>query len=249
MNDLPEGPPEPPRKKPIKKNSKTNQKKDPKKPRPLLEPKGPENRFEFVPLVPTPDDAAKALRRAALLEEFFQSEPRALIVITPDCEVLNSNVAAKRQLASGSVVANKAGYLETIEPKNEPVFLQFIRTARDLNGAKTYTALAMPKGEIWALEARQLPATTFMPAPLAIALRPAGYALDGCLQAATVALGLTRMEAEVVADMIAGLSTRESAEKLEIAYETVRSHTKRIFKKTGTNHSGELIALVTTYLV
>jgi len=218
-------------------------------PKPSTEPKGPNNRLEFVPSEPTLDNTSRLLRRAALLEEMFQSEPIAQILISPDCEILNINIAAKRQLETGSVVVEKEGYLEAVEPKNEPTFLQFIRTARELGGDKAYTALTTAKGEVWALHARQLPASTFIPPPLSMALRPAGYALGGCLQAATVALGLTRMESEVVADMIAGLSTRESAERLEIAYETVRSHTKRVFKKTGTNHSGELIALVTTYLV
>jgi DNA-binding CsgD family transcriptional regulator/PAS domain-containing protein len=58
-------------------------------------------------------------------------------------------------------------------------------------------------------------------------------------------LGLTLAEARVAALVGAGLSPRESAEKLGIAEETARTALKRVFSKTGVSRQSELVALLT----
>ena len=57
-------------------------------------------------------------------------------------------------------------------------------------------------------------------------------------------LGLTLGEARVAALVGAGLSPRESAEKLGIAEETARTVLKRVFSKTGVSRQSELTALL-----
>ena len=56
--------------------------------------------------------------------------------------------------------------------------------------------------------------------------------------------GLTYTEAQVATALAEGLSLAEIAQMRRCAEETVRSHIKRIFKKTGTNRQGELVKLV-----
>jgi DNA-binding CsgD family transcriptional regulator/PAS domain-containing protein len=56
--------------------------------------------------------------------------------------------------------------------------------------------------------------------------------------------GLTPAEAKVAALIVRGMSARQAAEGLAISYNTVKSHLKRVFVKTGTKRQGDLIRLV-----
>jgi DNA-binding CsgD family transcriptional regulator len=56
--------------------------------------------------------------------------------------------------------------------------------------------------------------------------------------------GLTPGEAKVAALIVRGMSARQAAEGLAISYNTVKSHLKRVFAKTGTNGQGDLIRLI-----
>jgi DNA-binding CsgD family transcriptional regulator len=56
--------------------------------------------------------------------------------------------------------------------------------------------------------------------------------------------GLTPAEAKVAAFIVRGLSARQTAEGLAISYNTVKSHLKRVFAKTGTKRQGDLIRLI-----
>ncbi|HTM03591.1 MAG TPA: helix-turn-helix transcriptional regulator [Vicinamibacterales bacterium] len=57
--------------------------------------------------------------------------------------------------------------------------------------------------------------------------------------------GLTRREAALAARLASGESLREAATGLGMAYETARSHLRRIFSKTNTSRQSELITLLT----
>jgi DNA-binding CsgD family transcriptional regulator len=56
--------------------------------------------------------------------------------------------------------------------------------------------------------------------------------------------GLTPAEAKVAALIVRGMSARQAAEGLAISYNTVKSHLKRVFAKTGSNGQGDLIRLI-----
>jgi DNA-binding CsgD family transcriptional regulator len=56
--------------------------------------------------------------------------------------------------------------------------------------------------------------------------------------------GLTQAEAKVAALIARGLSGRQAADKLEVSYNTLKTHLKRVFVKTGTNNQGALIRLI-----
>ena len=58
--------------------------------------------------------------------------------------------------------------------------------------------------------------------------------------------GLTPAEAEVVQLLAKGLPLDEIAADRGISLNTVRSHLKHIFSKTGTSRQGELLGLVMT---
>jgi len=55
--------------------------------------------------------------------------------------------------------------------------------------------------------------------------------------------GLTRSETELVDLLLLGRSLREVARERGVSYETVRSHIKHVFSKTGTHRQIDLVNL------
>jgi len=62
-------------------------------------------------------------------------------------------------------------------------------------------------------------------------------------------LGLTLGEARVAAQVGAGFTPREAAEKLGITEETARTALKHVFSKTGVSRQSELVALLSKMLL
>ncbi len=56
--------------------------------------------------------------------------------------------------------------------------------------------------------------------------------------------GLTPAEAQLTILLVQGLSLEEAAEKLNVNLNTVRTHLKRIFSKTGTNRQSEVVRII-----
>ena len=56
--------------------------------------------------------------------------------------------------------------------------------------------------------------------------------------------GLTSAEARLVLRLVSGDSLRAAAKALGVQYETVRTHLKSIFQKTGTRRQAELVIVV-----
>ena len=56
--------------------------------------------------------------------------------------------------------------------------------------------------------------------------------------------GLTPAEVRLVLRLVAGDSLRSAAKALGIQYETVRTHLKSVFQKTGTRRQAELVIVV-----
>lgn len=60
--------------------------------------------------------------------------------------------------------------------------------------------------------------------------------------------GLTPAEARLALQLVAGETLRSAAAKLGISYETVRTHLKTIFNKTGTCRQAELVVVLVAVL-
>jgi DNA-binding CsgD family transcriptional regulator len=79
--------------------------------------------------------------------------------------------------------------------------------------------------------------------------RPHGFnPMEGARMPQTAFLknrfGLTPAEARLVLRLVSGDSLRSAAKALGIKYETVRTHLKSIFQKTGTRRQAELVIVV-----
>ncbi|MBN9265605.1 MAG: helix-turn-helix transcriptional regulator, partial [Hyphomicrobium sp.] len=60
------------------------------------------------------------------------------------------------------------------------------------------------------------------------------------------AYGLTRAEARVALAAVSGLSIPEAAIQLRISANTIKTHLRRVFAKTGTGRQTELVRLMAT---
>ena len=56
--------------------------------------------------------------------------------------------------------------------------------------------------------------------------------------------GFTRREAFVAAEIANGFTVQETAERLNIAEQTVRKHLRKLFEKTNTNRQAELVGML-----
>jgi DNA-binding CsgD family transcriptional regulator len=65
------------------------------------------------------------------------------------------------------------------------------------------------------------------------------------LEASLLRYRLTSAESRVAAAICRGLSGKAAARELGISYNTLKTHLKKIFRKTGTRRQTELIVLVT----
>ena len=64
------------------------------------------------------------------------------------------------------------------------------------------------------------------------------------LETCRILYDLTRAEATVAALVAGGKSVREIADEVGVREDTVRTHLKKIFDKTGTKRQAELVKLV-----
>jgi DNA-binding NarL/FixJ family response regulator len=56
-------------------------------------------------------------------------------------------------------------------------------------------------------------------------------------------LGLTRREAELLTLLGEGLSPRQAAEKVELSWQTVRTHTRNLYRKLDVNDRASAVAV------
>lgn len=74
-----------------------------------------------------------------------------------------------------------------------------------------------------------------------------GYSAEGNLPSDTVLRGLFDLspaEANIARDLASGIAVPEIAARRGVSLATVRSHLAQIFRKTGTHHQGQLVALL-----
>ncbi|WP_127753279.1 LuxR C-terminal-related transcriptional regulator [Devosia sp. 1566] len=74
-----------------------------------------------------------------------------------------------------------------------------------------------------------------------------GYSVTGNVPSNAVLRGLfdlSAAEAGVATDLSSGLPLNEVASQRRVSLSTVRTHLAQIFRKTGTNQQGQLIALL-----
>ncbi|MGH7057804.1 MAG: helix-turn-helix transcriptional regulator [Acetobacteraceae bacterium] len=194
-----------------------------------------------------------AIERSAA-SDLIERSGTATLVLAGDGRVLYANAGAERLFSAGDAIRVIGGRFTAMDRSAAGRLAALIRTSANTAAGKAGGA----GGAISICRANRLPLTAlvapFRPAadgpgaslPAAIVfLRdpespcPSGMALRGLF-------GLTASEAAVAAAVAGGTAADDLAAGLGITLNTVRTHLKNIFAKTGTSRQAQLVSVILT---
>ncbi len=218
----------------------------------------------FTRLVPT---LTRALRVHELvrgldeerrdLREALDTVPTAIAVVDARGRVRSTNAAACALLARGEGLKTERGVLTASHPATARHLAASIAEA----GALARSSLARPapsQSPVVKIERPEGPPLEVVLFPLhgQSSLRPSGHVmavihdpeLSVSLDAELIArlYGLTATEAEVAVALAAGHSLSNVAAERGCSEQTVRTHLKRIFAKTGLSRQSDLVRALLT---
>ena len=105
------------------------------------------------------------------------------------------------------------------------------------SGSSPYSALVTPLGDVHdGIDPDRHAAALFVSDP--------SCRLETAEELLRRLYGLTRSEARIAAILMQGRSVEDAAGDLEVSTNTIRTHLKRVFSKTGTLRQGDLISLL-----
>lgn len=188
--------------------------------------------------------------RLRLYEALFDAATEAIIVIEADGYVIEANQRAQALLDAGDGIRLRNGRLAALRSEHTEALLA--RVAALLRGDRSAVeAFALPRRRSvhpLVVSLASLPddlAGTWARRPAAaVFLADPEAALPDMVEILGRVYGLTRAEA-VLVDLIAreGPSLADAAEYLGVAKETVRTHLKRAYDKTGVRRQTDLTRL------
>ena len=196
--------------------------------------------------------AQDAIERHAALDALERSRT-AIMLVTADSAILFANRLAETMLRTSDAIRSIDGRLMTSAPSATTRLAMLIRGAVATACGREGSA----GGTVSIARAEGLPVTVlvapFRPArdgigaaaPAAIVLvrdpeRPAAPSIAALQQL----FGLTPAEATVASQLARGRSIGEIAARHRLSLNTVRTHLKNIFAKTGISRQSQLIALI-----
>lgn len=184
-----------------------------------------------------------------------------VIAVRADHSIVFSNAAGAHHLAGGSGLRLRRGVLR---PVNHGKAIRF-EAALDSVIDPTADRVGRPRASVMLLDDPENDGCSTIiviaPAgPLATArdqasgaaamvylLRSEGGAVRG-LDTLCRLHGLSRVESQLIAHLVGGLTISEAAARMRVKVETARTYLKQVFAKTGMHRQTDLIALMTRYL-
>jgi DNA-binding CsgD family transcriptional regulator len=183
-------------------------------------------------------------------ERVLDSLPYGVVFLAADCSLVYCNHSAEQILRKGDGLSLRGGMLCASDRTAEVRLRNLIARAVSADSpaaavpvlrrscSRPYQVVAAPIRSRF----RQF---TGMAAPSVVVLivdpelTPATH-LDFLIQL----YGLTVKEAQVACSLSQGKTVEQTAEELQISYETARTHLRRIFSKTQTSRQSELLLLL-----
>lgn len=183
--------------------------------------------------------------------------PLAVIFLDGRCRVVEMNASARKLLDAGDGLRLERGVLTAFDTRADVLLQQMIfgaaavATGRLLqhggalslarpHGRRPLSAIVAPTGATGIFPAsRSASVVVLVEEPAQKATVP--------FAAFTKSYGLSPAEAGVALRLVNGMSLRQTAVALGIRDNTVRSHLKRIFAKTGARRQSDLVRRVLTY--
>lgn len=189
--------------------------------------------------------------RGAAIETLDRSAT-ATLVVDGEGRVVHANSCAERLLHGGDGVRGLRGRVIAESPAAQMRLARLIREAAATaagQGDRPAGTMAIPRPE-------RLPLTV-MVAPLRAAGDGFGLAVPAAIvfirdpEASTLAVsalrdlfGLTAAEARLAGELADGHSLEQAAAGLRVTLNTVRTHLKGVFAKTGTSRQPQLVSLL-----
>ncbi|ANI79637.1 MULTISPECIES: helix-turn-helix transcriptional regulator [Sphingobium] len=170
----------------------------------------------------------------------------ATLILDREGRILRRNAVAMRMLEEADVVAEQSGKLQP-RTGSAAATINRILASPPPAGEEILFEVAAGDGQPLHARARAVPSSAYGDGAwialfIADPSRPGGLSEEALRER----FQLTRAEAGLALHLAQGASLADAAVALDIAYNTVRSHLRAIFAKTGTHRQGQLITLLRT---
>jgi DNA-binding CsgD family transcriptional regulator len=191
-------------------------------------------------------------RQLATFTGHLDRYPYALLLADADRRVLYSNTAARELVAAQDGLAIDNGRIAPASPQSEAALAKAIDELAGGRGASlrrieifrpsrrtSYRALLMPIHD----SRTMLPLGVAVPAVSVLVIDAESFSPPDP-EVLRAIFALTAAEARVCTGLVLGHSVEEVASESRTSVETVRTHVKRIFSKTGTSRQSELVSVI-----
>lgn len=183
--------------------------------------------------------------------------PLAVIFLDRRCRVIEMNSSARRIVEAGDGLMLERGVLVAFDTRAEVQLQQMIFGAAALDSGRLLQhggALSLPRPEgRRPLSAMVAPTgvTGIFPASrsarVVVLIEEPAHRTTDPLTAFAKDHKLSPAETGLAARLVGGMSLRQAAAALGVSENTVRSHLKRVFAKTGARRQAELVRRALTY--
>ena len=189
-------------------------------------------------------------QRAAFLGH-LDRYPQAFLLIDGERRVLVTNTPGREIVTLRDGLRTEGGQLRTSLSKEDSILRDAVRRiAGDRESRVSHLSVTRPSDAL-PYQLLLMPVPSLGAAPIGISQPSVAVVIidpENVFSPDTSALrelfSLTPAESRVTTLLVQGQNMEEISEHLGVSLETVRTHVRRVFSKTGTNRQGELIALI-----
>jgi DNA-binding CsgD family transcriptional regulator len=198
----------------------------------------------------------QALERS-LLTDMLDSLTSAVFLVEASGHIVFSNQPAQKLLSDGRLVQDAAGKLVLVEAQAQVIFERAVQAANpepghaDTNG--TAIVLTTQQSRRWLAHVLPLTSGARRDAGLkhsavaAVFLREAALNIPSPLENLSTSFNLTASETKVLLAAVEVGGVAEMAKSLGVSEQTVKTHLKRVFGKTGTKRQADLAKLMASF--
>jgi DNA-binding CsgD family transcriptional regulator len=183
--------------------------------------------------------------------------PLAVFFLDRKCRVVEMNSSARRIVEAGDGLRLERGVLVAFDTRAEVQLQQMIFGAAAVDSGRFLQhggALSLPRPRGHALSAMVAPTgvTGLFPASrsarVVVLVEEPDRQTSSPIAAFTKGHKLSRAEAALTERLVSGLSLSQAAKEMGVSDNTVRTHLKHVFAKTGAHRQAELVRLALTHI-
>jgi DNA-binding CsgD family transcriptional regulator len=180
-----------------------------------------------------------------------------VFLVDRDVQVLHANARGRAMLEDASVLNCRRDVLSVTDPAVERAFrraISAVASGLEAVGEKGAAPLELQDRSGGRLLVHLLPLSaglreraSLLSASAAVFVVEADAGLAASVETLAADRGLTGGETRVLRGLLSGAGTREVAEALHVSENTVNTHLRRVFDKTGVHSKAELLKMLAGY--